>query len=106
MLLIGLLKENVYTYKQIAELTNRTPKMIESRINKLKIPYRPIDKAVPKDWTATDLADLESKIKEDYTRQELAVCFNRTVTAIDGKLFQLFGTKSLQKIKDHLRKTV
>ena len=105
MLLLGLLKECQYTYKELARLTKRTPCAIKFRIKKLGTPYRPVGKICVNAWTEHDIQDLINKINEGYTRQELAIHFNRTVPAIDGKLSKLFGTKNISKIKEQLCKT-
>jgi len=105
MLLLGLLKECRYTYEELARLTKRTSSAIKFRIKKLGTPYRPVGKICVSIWTEQDIKDLINKINEGYTRQELAIHFNRTVLAIDGKLSKLFGTKNISKIREQLCKT-
>ena len=105
ILLIGLLKEYKYTYKELAQLIGRTPTAIAFRIRKLNIPYRPLGKKAPATWSDSDEYQLKELLFTGHSRQELAIYFNRTVPAIDAKLFQLFGTKSITKIKENHTKT-
>lgn len=105
ILLIGLLKEYKYTYQELAQLTGRTPAAITFRIKKLNIPYRPLDKKAPAIWSDCDEHQLKELLFTGHSKQELAIYFNRTVPAIDAKLFQLFGTKSVTKIKENYTET-
>lgn len=105
ILLIGLLKEYKYTYKELAQLIGRTPTAIAFRIRKLNIPYRPLGKETPATWSDGDEYQLKELLFTGRSRQELAIYFNRTVRAINAKLFQLFGTKSITKIKENHMKT-
>lgn len=105
ILLIGLLKEYKYTYQELTQLTGRTPTAIAFRIRKLNIPYRPLDKKAPGTWSDSDEHQLKELLFAGRSRQELAIYSNRTVPAIEAKLFQLFGTKSMTKIKENYTKT-
>lgn len=104
--LLDMLKSYRYTLKDIANYFHRTEQAVKQRICKLNIKYRPIPMDNQIKWTDEDVELLIELVKEypNYTliKNKLS---NHSEMSIKSKLYRLFGTQVLHRIKDKLAET-
>jgi hypothetical protein len=99
--LIFLVKQYKYNYAEIAEIMQRTENSIRSRLNRLNIKTRPIIKEEDTfRWTDEEKQILTKLIKEGYDYKTIQRKLpKKTAGAIRNKLYSIYGTGNLDKIK-------
>ena len=104
--LIFLLKHYKYNCTEIAERMQRSEFSIRSRLKRLKIKYRPITHEEISRWTEGDIKLLNKLVKEGYDYKTIQQKLpNKTAGAIRNKLYRIYGTGDLDKIKGKKEKT-
>lgn len=98
--LLDMLKSYRYTTKQIAQTLHRTEQAITQRINMLGIKYRPLPEDKHNTWTDEDVLLLKELL---VTNSHYAIICtklpNHSEKAIKSKVYKMFGTQDLQKVK-------
>lgn len=104
--LIFLVQQYKYGYTEIAHRLKRTEGAIAHRLKQLDIKFRPIMQEEVSKWTDEEIKKLTDLIKEGYDYKTIQNKFitNRTASAIRSKLYNIYGTGDLDKIKKDIDK--
>lgn len=98
--LIDMLKTYRYTTRQIASDLHRTEQAVIQRIKNLKLKYRPVPEDRHNKWTLEEEQLLMDNVRNLENYLELSKLLpNRSERAIKSKLYSLYGTQTLHKIK-------
>lgn len=105
--LIFLVKQYKYGYTEIAHRLNRSEPSVGNRLKQLDIKYRPVTQEKISRWTDEEIKKLISLIQEGYDYKTIQNKFitNKTVYAIRNKLYRMYGTEDLDKIKNKIGET-
>lgn len=105
--LISLVNSYKYDYTELAKILGRKEESIKSRIRALGLKARPNKRYIGA-WTDNELEIVFDNIKKgnnyEYIQNELGN--NRTIKAISGKIFNMFGTQNLNKVRKILNEKV
>lgn len=105
--LIFLVKQYKYNCTEIADRLKRSESSVAHRLKQLDIKYRPVIQEEISRWTDEEIKKLISLIKEGYDYKTIQNKFitNKTIAAIRNKLYRIYGTGDLDKIKGKKEKT-
>ena len=101
--LIFLLRQQKYTYYEIAQKLRRTERSIETKMLELDIKDRPL-KAKAQLWTEEQKETLIHLIEKGYSYELLAEQLGRSSKAIRGFVYRIYGTENLDKVRKVLKK--
>lgn len=96
-LLISLLKEQKYGFREISKRLCRTEGAVQRRCNDLKTPYRPVKAENHHTWTDKDLDLLTEMIKEHRSYEYMAYRLGRSTKAIRGTVYRMYLTENVGK---------
>lgn len=98
--LIDMLKSYRYTTNQIATTLHRTEQAVTQRINSLGIKYRPLPEDKHNKWSDDEISLLIELLNtcSHYTLISNKIP-NHSEKAIKSKVYKMFGTQDLQKVK-------
>lgn len=100
--LLFLVNQHKYDYTEISERMQRSEIAIQHRLTKLNVKARPItkDQNVLR-WTDEEVKKLIKLIKEGYDYKTIQNKFitNKTVTSIKSKIFRIYETSDLDKVR-------
>lgn len=103
--LIFLVKEYKYNCTEIAERLQRSENSIRSRLGRLGVKFRPIKKMEIYRWTEEEIKILIELIKKGYDYKTIQrKLTTKTVGAIKAKLYSIYNTGDLDKIKKDIDK--
>lgn len=97
--LIRLVKQQKYTYLELAKMLRRTDGAITRRLNDLGISDRPIRESPHNYWTDNDLYQLGELIKAGYSYPIIAEHLNKSAKACRGKVYNIYLTENLDKTR-------
>lgn len=97
--LILLLKQYRYTVDELSKRIGRTDGAIQRRCCELKIKERPLKADNHKLWSNEEHFQLEKLIKQGYNYELLAEIFNRSSKAIRGRIYNMYSTENLDKVR-------
>jgi hypothetical protein len=97
--LIRLVKQQKYTYLELAKLLRRTDGAITRRLNDFGISERPIRESPHNCWTDNDLYQLGELIKAGYSYPIIAEHLNKSAKACRGKVYNTYLTENLDKAR-------
>lgn len=100
-----LMMQQRYTYSDIAEKMGRSTIGIMNKAKKLGIRMRIRTEAYSFGWTDQEERELEDMIYSGKSYDEMSAVFGKTQKTIRDKVFHMYGTSSLEKIRER-RKTV
>lgn len=99
-----LVNQHKYTWSEISKMIGRTENAIERKLWELNISARPIGIGNTR-WTIEQVNKLREMITQGYDYEHIINEFNgKSARAIKSKVFRLYGTQSLDYIRDNLRK--
>lgn len=97
--LIMLLKQHRHTVDQISKRLGRTTGAIQRRCTDLGIKERPVKADNHKKWSDEEYHQLGEMIKQGYSYELLAEHFNRSSKAIRGRVYWMYLTENLDKVR-------
>jgi len=93
------LKRYKYTWRELSQMFKRTEGAIQRRVLDLGIKERPLPTNNHIKWTDEEHKLLHDMLKKGYTYELMAEQINRSVTAIRGKVYNIYGTKNLDNAR-------
>jgi len=101
--LIRLLKMHRYGYAELEQRLSRTAGAIQRRVIDLNLKERPVKAYNHNKWTSKQIDKLIDMIidSEDYSAIALEV--DKSSKAVKGKVYSLFGTEKLDKVRKILK---
>ena len=98
--LVSLINQYSYTYNDIAKILGRKESAIISKVKALGIKMKPI----PMDRTLYSEKEINTiieniKLGHDYEYIQSQLEKERTITSISNKVYKMFGTQSLYKVR-------
>ncbi|MGX8711644.1 MAG: hypothetical protein ACQGTM_15535 [bacterium] len=100
-----LLKSYRYSYLDLSKKLGRTCGAIQRRIYDLKLKERPVKPDNHIKWTVAEFERLESLIKNGVPYPLIAEQIGRSEKAIRGKVYVMYGSENLDKVRESLKKT-
>ena len=97
--LIRLVKQQKYTYLEVAKMLRRTDGAIVRRLNDLGVVDRPIRESPHNYWTEDDLHQLGEQIKAGCSYPIIAEKLNKSAKACRGKVYNTYLTENLDKAR-------
>ena len=98
-----LLRQQKYTYNEIAQKLGRNEGAIQVRMLDLKVKDRPL-KAKAQVWNEEQKETLIHLIEKGYSYELLAEQLGRSSKAIRGFVYRIYGTENLDKVRKVLKK--
>lgn len=94
-----LLKEFKYSYLELSKMLRRSDGAIQRRICDLKLKERPIKADNHNNWTDNEYTILAELIKQGASYQHISDAINKSVKAIRGRVYNMYLTENLDKIR-------
>ena len=96
--LIRLLRTYRYGWAEIAQKLHRSEGAIQRRIQDLGLKERPLREDPHSVWTDQQLATVHEMILAGSNYENMSLAIGKSVKAIRGKMFALYGTEKLVKV--------
>ena len=100
-----LVKKHQYTYLELSQILKRSTGAISRRLKDLNIKDLPL-RHENKQWTDEEIASLKDNVINGFSYEVISEKLNRSSKSIRDKLFGLYGTEVLHKVKNILEKEV
>jgi hypothetical protein len=100
--LIRMLKQQKYSYFDLAKIFRRTSGAIQRRCCDLKIPDRPVKADNHTEWTDQELQQLTDMIKRGYRYPAMSEVLGRSDKAIRTYVFRYYLTENLDKVREYI----
>lgn len=101
-----MLSEYKYTYQEIAAELKRTEGAVVRRMSTLGIKERPLRRSPHEKWTDENLARLKEMIIAGcYNYQDMSLEIGKSSKAIQGKVYVLYKTENLDKVRKILKES-
>ena len=98
-----MVKEYKYTTKELANTLHRTEASIHWRLRKLNCKYRPLMESTANKWTDSETTLLLTLLKTETNWVVISKQFpNHSEKAVKSKVYTMFKTQDLKKIKQLL----
>ncbi len=94
-----LLKQFKYSYYDLSFELNRSSGAIQRRIIDLDLRERPVKAENHIKWQASELEDIKRFITLGYNYKNLARAIGKSDKAIRGKVYAMYGTENLDKVR-------
>ena len=88
-----------YTYSDISRRMRRTEGAIQRRCNDLKLIARPLRESPRSIWEDWQFTKLEELIDSGVNYEVMSEVIGKSVKAIRGKVYILYGTENLDKVR-------
>lgn len=100
--LILLLNQYKFTCRELSQKLNRTEGAIIRRISELELVQRPIKEDNHRLYSDEDYFQLGELIKAGCKYEQIASELNRSVKAIRGRVFDMYFTEQLDKVRQYI----
>lgn len=97
-----LLKKRKYGYMELSKMLRRTCGAIQRRICDLNIEYRPVKADNHKLWSEIEYSQLCEMIKSGCKYEYISEIINRSTKAIRGRVFDMYLTENLDKVRKYI----
>lgn len=94
-----LVNDYKYTYAEISKMMRRTEGAIQRRCNDLKLKGRPLRESPHNKWAEWQLEKLNELIDSGVSYEVMSEIIGKSVKAIRGKVYVLYGTENLDKAR-------
>ncbi len=94
-----LVNDYKYTYSEISKMMRRTEGAIQRRCIDLKLKGRPLRESPHNKWEEWQFDKLDELIDSGFTYEFIADEIGKSVKAIRGKVYVLYGTENLDKVR-------
>lgn len=95
-----LLDQQKYSYHELSQTLHRTAGAIQRRICDLKIMDRPIKADNHIKWTNDEIESMKKMIWNGCGYEFLSQKLNKSSKAIRGKIYRMYGTENLDKVRE------
>ncbi len=97
--LIRLVKKQKYGFRELSQMMGRTEGAIQRRLTDLKIKDRPVKADNHTQWTDEEFEVLGQLIIAGKKYEQIADVINKSVKALRGRVYQMYLTESLDKVR-------
>ena len=94
-----LVNQYRYTYAEISKMMRRTEGAIQRRCNDLGLKGRPLRESPHSKWEDWQLKKLDELIDGGVSYEHMSEVIGKSVKAIRGKVYCLYGTENLDKVR-------
>ena len=94
-----LVNQYKYTYTEISKIMRRTEAAIQRRCNDLKLKGRPLRESPHNKWEDWQLEKLNELLDSGVSYEVMSEIIGKSVKAIRGKVYVIYGTESLDKAR-------
>jgi hypothetical protein len=94
-----LINQYKYTYAEISKMMRRTEGAIQRRCNDLGLKGRPLRESPHSKWEDWQLKKLDELIDGGVSYEHMSEVIGKSVKAIRGKVYCLYGTENLDKVR-------
>lgn len=101
--LIFLVKQQKYNHLELSKMLGRSTGAILRRLRDLEVKDLPLRQETKK-WTEEEVTILKDNIIKGLSYEAIAEKLNRSTKSIRGKIFNLYGTENLHKVKNMLER--
>ena len=95
-----LVNQYKYTYSEISKIMRRTEGAIQRRCNDLSLKGRPLRESPHNKWEEWQLEKLNELLDSGVSYEIMAEVIGKSVKAIRGKVYCLYGTEVLDKARE------
>lgn len=98
--LIRLVKKQKYGFRELSQMMGRTEGAIQRRLTDLGVKDRPIKADNHTNWTDEEFTLLGQMIIAGKKYEQMADVVGKSVKAIRGRVYQMYLTESLDKVRE------
>ena len=97
-----LLRQQRYSWNEIAHELNRSAGAIQRRINDLGLKDRPVRASSHNPWSEQDFQLMADMIREGYSYGQIADAVGRSEKAVRGRVYDTYWTENADKVRETL----
>lgn len=103
--LAAMLRQYKYTWEEFEEEFGCCRQNLSKKMIALGLKERPLRKPNSREWTDEEMEIMETAVLSGKTVKEIQLLVPRkTISAIQNKLFVSYGSKSIKKCREYLRR--
>lgn len=94
-----LVNDYKYTYSDISKMMRRTEGAVQRRCTDLKLKGRPLRESPHNKWEEWQLKKLDELIDSGLGYEHMSEIIGKSTKAIRGKVYWIYGTETLDKVR-------